>query len=533
MEVADFWRSRGAVLVSLSIGTAGLPFGAVVAGDWTITPFMAGQETFTDNVLLTPTNRHSDLVTGLSPGVSITGESARFNAILNYSPTIQLFALTPNQNFVGHNLYANGSAILVPDWLFLDARGYMSLLPTNPGLTTAGGFAIPAAAPGVPSGVTGIPSAIGSSFLSPQQGLAANQLSQVSSFSASPYLSRRFDGFGTGELRYTLSDTNTSNVQSGGFTTPGFAAQNTSALTNEATASFVTGENFGRLHSHLLLDASRTSGTGVFSGSRQTVEVIDSSYAITYSLSALASIGHENLNYGGNPPTRIDDIIWGVGAQFAPTPDLSLTVNYGHRNGTTSPTASLIYNVTGRTTLSVNYSESINTTAQNISNNLAVSSVNSLGQIIDTRTGLPIVLSNPVLGLQSGVFDTKYLTATATTIWERDQLSTLVYQYDSAIVGQSTPGSGVSQTATGVNVTWSRELTPLTTAYAGAGYAHINLGSPSNTTEDVFNAGVSLTYLLSSSLTGWASYSFLDRTSPQPQFRLTSNVVTVGLRKTF
>ncbi|TMJ83476.1 MAG: hypothetical protein E6G79_11370 [Alphaproteobacteria bacterium] len=333
MEVTDLWRSRGAVLVWLSIGTTGLPFGAAVAGDWTITPFMAGQETFTDNVLLTPTNRHSDLVTGLSPGVSITGESARFNAILNYSPTIQLFALTPNQNFVGHNLYANGSAILVPDWLFLDVRGYMSLLPTNPGLTTAGGFAIPAAAPSVPSAVTGT----GSSFLSPQQGLAANQLSQVSSFSASPYLSRRFDGFGTGELRYTLSDTNTSNLQSGGFTTPGFAAQNTSALTNEATASFVTGENFGRLHSHLLLDASRTSGTGVFSGSRQTVEVIDSSYAITYSLSALASIGHENLNYGGNPPTRIDDIIWGVGAQFAPTPDLSLTVNYGHRNGTTSP----------------------------------------------------------------------------------------------------------------------------------------------------------------------------------------------------
>src|SRR5206468_6271732 len=116
--------------------------------------------------------------------------------------------------------------------------------------------AIPAAAPGVPSGVTGIPSAIGSSFLSPQQGLAANQLSQVSSFSASPYLSHRFDGLGTGELRYTLSDTNTSGLQSGGVTTPGFATQNTSALTHEITASFVTGENFGRLHSRFLVDAS-------------------------------------------------------------------------------------------------------------------------------------------------------------------------------------------------------------------------------------------------------------------------------------
>jgi hypothetical protein len=275
MEVADFWRAGRAVLVWLSIGyTTGLPFGAALAGDWTITPFIAGQETFTDNVLLTPTNRHSDLVTGLFPGVSITGESARFNATLNYSPTIQLFALTPNQNFVGHNLYANGTAILVPDWFFLDARGYATLLPTNPGLTTAGGFGaggfgIPVAAPGAPSAVPGVPSTIGGSFL------PGNQQSQVTSFSASPYLSRRFDGFGTGELRYTLSDSNTSNVQSGGFTTPGFATQNTSALTNEVSASFTTGEDFGRLHSRFLVDANRTSGTGVFSGSRQTVEVVD------------------------------------------------------------------------------------------------------------------------------------------------------------------------------------------------------------------------------------------------------------------
>src|SRR5262249_13111721 len=157
-------------------------------------------------------------------------------------------------------------------------------------------------------------------------------------------------------------------------------------LTNEATASFVTGENFGRLHSRFLVDASRSSGVGVFSGSRQSIEVIESTYAITYSIAALASIGHENINYGGNPPTRIDDIVWGVGAQFTPTPDLSLTINYGQRNGVTSPSASLLYNVTGRTSLSLSYSESISTTAQNISNNLAVSSVNSLGQTIDTRT---------------------------------------------------------------------------------------------------------------------------------------------------
>ena len=96
--------ARGAVLAGLFISCfAGKSIETAAAGDWTITPFISGQETFTDNVLLTPTNRHSDFVTGLSPGISITGESARFSANLNYSPILQLFALTPNQNFLGHS----------------------------------------------------------------------------------------------------------------------------------------------------------------------------------------------------------------------------------------------------------------------------------------------------------------------------------------------------------------------------------------------------------------------------------------------
>src|SRR5205814_47821 len=146
--------------------------------------------------------------------------------------------------------------------------------------------------------------------------------------------------------------------------------------------------------------------------------------------------------------------------------------------------------ITGRTSLSVSYSESISTTLQNISNNLALTTVNSLGQTVDARTGLPIVLINPALGLQAGVFDTKQLTATATTTWERDQVTAFIYNYDSSVVGQTAPGSGVSQTTTGTNLTWSHELNPLTTANLGVGYAHNNLGSPTNTTEDLINAGV-------------------------------------------
>src|SRR5436190_7248251 len=128
-------RKIRSVTISLLLsGVAGLPL-AAAAGDWTILPRIAGQETVTDNLFFTPTNRRADFITGISPGISISGESTRLRATLDYSPTVQLFALTPNQDFLGHNLYANSTATLVPDLFFLDARGYMALQPTNPALT--------------------------------------------------------------------------------------------------------------------------------------------------------------------------------------------------------------------------------------------------------------------------------------------------------------------------------------------------------------------------------------------------------------
>src|SRR5262249_24683106 len=152
----------------------------------------------------------------------------------------------------------------------------------------------------------------------------------------------------------------------------------------------------------------------------------------------LATIGHENLNFGGFPPTRIDDLVWGLGTNFTPSPDLSLVLSYGHRNGVTAPSASLIYHVTGRTIVSATYSEALSTVSQDIANNLAISDLDPRGQLIDQRTGIPLLILNPVLGLQTGLFRTKQATANVTTAWERDQVFLFIYRYDTALVAQST-----------------------------------------------------------------------------------------------
>src|SRR5262249_23468002 len=145
----------------------------------------------------------------------------------------------------------------------------------------------------------------------------------------------------------------------------------------------------------------------------------------------------------------------------------------------------------------------------------------------------PLLILNPVLGLQTGLFRTKQATANVTTAWERDQVFLFIYRYDNALVAQSTPGSGVSQLTTGATVAWSRQLSALTTANIALSYARDNLGPPTNLTENLLTTSASLTYALTPSLTSWVSYTFYDRSASQTAFQFTANVISIGLRKEF
>ena len=89
--------------------------------NWQITPSIAIDGTFTDNVNLTENNRKSDFVTRISPGIRIDGQSARASGNLNYQWQQYLYADTSARNNQQKSLAANGRLELVEQWLFLDA----------------------------------------------------------------------------------------------------------------------------------------------------------------------------------------------------------------------------------------------------------------------------------------------------------------------------------------------------------------------------------------------------------------------------
>lgn len=514
------WR---ALACSLALGLGLSPLSAR-AGDWTITPQVGGQEIYTDNVLLTPLNPRSDFITTLSPGISINGESARLKGIFSYSPTLYRYANTPSLDAVRQHLYANGTATLIPRHLFLDARGFISEIPTTPGLALF-------------NQQQAFLSALGPNFfgigssLSPALPKAA--LTQATSFSASPYFVESFSDYGTAELRYTVTESNFSGEASSLFTPTGFAPSSGSTLTNEGTVSFLTGNRLGPLSSLFTFDTERISGTGSLSRASHNIALLDTAYAIDRRLAAVATIGYEDIQFHALPPTHISDAVWAVGARLTPNANSSITARYGHQAGITGPFLDARYALTARTTLFASYREGLGTSIESLENALALSTLNPQGQSINPLTGIPELIPNSLLGLQNALFRSKDFKAGGFVNLARDQFSLSVYKLEHLVVATAVSGTGVSERAIGGNASWVHNLTPLLTASVGLGYSRLTFPSSITPNLKLISGGASVSYLLTQSLSSWASYYYVDRMSSEPGFNVTSDTVLVGISKKF
>lgn len=114
-------------------------FGAAAsAGGWTILPSIEAEEFYTDNVLATETNRRWDLVTILTPGVTVLGDEPNAQVTLNYTPQFRLDATTPQENSITQQLAATGLFTLIPDELYVDARALAGATPITAGFGALG-----------------------------------------------------------------------------------------------------------------------------------------------------------------------------------------------------------------------------------------------------------------------------------------------------------------------------------------------------------------------------------------------------------
>jgi uncharacterized protein (PEP-CTERM system associated) len=497
----------------------GLDSGPAVPHALTFTPSIGVQEMFTDNVFQVANPKRADAVTFITPTLALSGETSRLSTNLYYAPSAQIYANTSQQNQVAQNFGGQALVTVVPDTLFIDLRGSGSQQSAN----------------------NSTPQASGNQFTGNTPFLSNNNRIQDTTFSVSPYVTHRFGGDLTATAGYVASyvsqqeGSNVNNQQS--FINNPFNENfgNDTTWTNEEYATFTTGENFGRFNDSLRLDASQTTGSGVLDNARRTTAINYVSYAIDRQFALLASGGYEDIKYSGLPPIHINDEVWSGGVRWTPNPNSTVTVSYGHKDGFNSASLSLAYSLTARTRVFASYHEGLTSSAQELQDDLANSTVDQYGNTLDAISGAPLMIGDSLLGQQQNLYRLKEFTATLITALPRDTISLSVQQETRTIVSSASEfgQSAFSDRGISAFLNWTHELTPIMSVSGNLGYATTTTETMPSTTERSVTAGVQTAYAFSPSLTGNAQYYVTSNSVNVSQDNYVENVFLVGLRKSF
>jgi hypothetical protein len=519
--------------------------GAPAGGGWTFIPRIDWQEELTDNVLQAHSPRQADLVTYVTPGISIAGDLPRVRMTFDFAPTLALYARTSDLNALTEQMNGLASVTLVPDLAYVDVRALAGVQNQYGGLGGIGGIGAATSAAGALQGVN---TTLGSNG----QGLNRDNEIQTTSFAVSPYLLRRFGDWATAKVGYSLNVTQSDALS--GFASLPFPSGGASAQTlvsNEELAHIVSGDVLEFFQNSIdvdLLENQITSGAGAINTetgipartaghSTSTIDTVSDriTYQATHEVSVFASGGHEDITYSGLGAQSIHDLIWSLGTTWVPAPNSSLTVSYGHQNGFNSLTANGYYAVTARTMLTVTYGSTLGTQLQQIQNQLNLAGVGPNGTLVNAQTGGQLYGATNALGVQDGVFKTTTLTVGTQTTWDRD-----IFAINLLMTKETSSGTGNASTAQSktASLSWIHQMRPDMTVSAAVSYAiqdqstgFSSFANPGNNTSVA--ASLAWQWQISPTLSGSVRYSFFERQSPAVFYDIYQNLLIIGISKRF
>lgn len=469
---------------------------------WQFTPGIGVKEEWTDNALPGAGQPQASLITIVTPTLAVSGQSARITGALTYAPSIYRYNNVPSQNRVGQNFNGNSHVTLLEEEMFLDLRGFAAEQSLN------------AATP--PPGTSPINK--------------QNQ-GQSYSFSATPYVTHRFGSWGVVQTGVSVSDT----VQSAlAGNLPGTSNRSIQIGSVQETASFTSGENFGRILSNVNLSAAQESGNGPLRGAYSNTATYQAGYAVSHAITALASVGWEDISYGGGNALRINDATWSAGGKYAPNPDTAITLLYGHQDGVTAASLDASYAPTVRTKLFARYSEGITTSAQELQATLATAQLDPLGNPVDATSGAPLQLTNNFFGTNGSVYKLRSASLTAAWQFDRESLQATVNRQQRTPAGHPTAGTpaGIASTGTYGSLSWQHDLSDALKSSLFGQYGVTDLaGGQTSTTLLVVSAG--LNYAFSGTLNGSLQYSYTNSGFSGAVPAEAINLVALGVRKTF
>jgi hypothetical protein len=439
-----------------------------------IRPYLSVGERFTDNVNFTHSDRIAAAETSLIPGVSISADTPRLRGVLSAQASGNVFVPSGGLDQVVGNLFGSGTATIVPDRLFVDANSVITQGSTLPGL----GFVNPS--------------------LLPQ-----NQQTQVFATSVSPYLRESFDGMVDTELRYRFGATNF------GGNTAATPTNLANGILNEGSFIAATGQNFERALSRLTVVESDFNSSSA-NRNTQFSAYNDLQYRITPTISALARIGYQNLQYPLAPLASFAGETWLAGGQLGFGPNYGyVSLEYGRQQGVYGFTGSANYRVTPTITVVASLVQGISSPGQYLQGSLASATLDPYGSIVDQYSGLPTAFYSPGLGLTNGVYKQHLFNGQITDSIGPNHYSLYGYYTNQQSL---TPPITAPTKSVGGYATWGRDIRPNLNGSASVGYANTaNAVAVNNVipigTVNTLSANIGVNYLFARDLTGSVLYT--------------------------
>lgn len=496
-------------------GTLGFPFTTLYAAPvgppraWTVTPSLGLSLTFNDNIRATPRNRESDLILGVTPGILARADTARLQGTLSYAPTASFYAKNSNENRLDHRGFGQALATLVPDTLFVDARGAATVQSLSSGFAQDDNASV----------------------------ARADQV-QTLTASISPYLVQRLRGLATLRAGYVFSYTDQSQPTGRAPSDTGLGPvgfRPSEFTSHQGYAVIRSGEDFGRLLLQGSVSATEFDGQGTYDGAYRRFVLLETGYAITRAIAGLVEIGYEQQRYNTVPVTEVDGLIWAFGARFTPNEATSITVKYGRRDGYNAAFLQGRTELGPRTRIFASYTDRLSTSALSAADLLQSIVLDPLGNPVDAQTGAPVLpsSSSSLLSRQGGLFRSRTATLSLSHTLPRDVV-TLALSHDNRRPVAAEPGqttAPIAQKATAISLTWSRPLDEATnfTAFARYGISTSEGGGDVNN----YSAGATVTRLLNPSLSGSLSYRVTYREGGGLTGDVLQNIVVAAVRQTF
>lgn len=505
-----FWGQRLGSGVSLTLALLVLGIGEARPATWRLTPSVSGEVEYTDNVRGVTSGAEPDLIVTATPGFNLRGTGARLQLNLNASISREEYLETAKLGGWRANVLGAANAELYEDILFFNATTSLARRAINRNGVQA----------------------------TSDRDLGTNQ-SDVFTVRLGPTVRFRVGQWVQSETSALVTQTVFDALGQNDDPAASNTASDTMSL--RLAQTFTSGRKFDRFDWRLSATESRTKrdsgGATASAGDTFTSRSVEGrvSYALERWFSPNLTVGHNSFDdttlngsngRGGN--------FWLLGFTSQPGPRTNLSLSAGRRFNSTSYDGSFGYRLSTALNLRGTYTESVTTQQQQFATPFDFVETDEFGNLIDSRTGLPLEPGDLELDLTFGdqVFRTRSFRMGFTGTRLRNS-----YSLQLGLVRRDVTGTTPRETTTSsLSASIRRQLSPRLSLSLS--------GSVTDTSDDLaadtrsYRVNSVLNYRLGEGLTTSLALSRLDRTTSGGAGGtggrdLTENSMVVTLRKSF